>query len=236
MAVVGPMDNQKDPSNDTLVSVAQNLGLLTLSDEELYDILQKSKKIGDKSLDEIDLVISYLFWKKIKKPLIDLPRIGCINFHSAPLPEFRGVNGYSFAIFQDLPYWGVSAHFVDESIDSGDIIEVIKFEIDPKNETSFSLEQKSQVFLLELFKKVITNALSNNSLPRSSQHNGKYYSKTDFEKLRKINPQDTLEEIEKKIRAFWYPPYGGAYIELHGKEFTIIDEKLLAEIGVKYKK
>ena len=57
-----------------------------------------------------------------------------------------------------------------------------------------------------------------------------------FQKIRKINPNDTLEEMERKIRAFWYTPYDGAYVELHGQKFTIINEKLLAEIGVKYKK
>lgn len=163
-----------------------------------------------------------------------MPKIGCINLHPAPLPDFRGVGGYNFAIYENLSFWGVSAHFVDESFDTGDIIKVRKFDINPEKETAFSLEQKSQYFLLDLFKEVIDTVLEGGTLPRTPQGEGRYIAKQDFEKLQKIEPSDTLAEIEKKIRAFWYPPYKGASIEIQGRKFTIIDERLLREIGETY--
>jgi len=161
-------------------------------------------------------------------------KIGCINFHSAPLPEFRGVSGYNFAIYQNLNYWGVSVHFVDESFDGGEIIKVAKFDIDPKKETAFSLEQKSQTALLELFKEIVNTIQLNGTIPSSPQGGGKYYSKEDFERLRRISRDDSIDDIERKIRAFWYPPYGGAYVKIKGKEFTLINDKLLEEINDMY--
>ena len=120
--VVGPKGDKPVQGGIKLNKVAQNLGIDTVSDDDLYQILATDSS----SLKDIDLVISFLFWKKIKKPLIDLPKIACINFHAAPLPEFRGVNGYSFGIYQNLDYWAVSAHMVDESFDTGEIIKVNK--------------------------------------------------------------------------------------------------------------
>jgi len=225
--------------HDRLITAARQYGLPIGTDDELYDYLSRAGGIPESGyiLEDIDLVISFGFWKRIKKPLIELPKIGCINFHPAPLPEYRGMGGvYNFAIYENLHQWGVSAHFVDKSFDTGDLIKVTKFDIDPEKETAFSLSQKSQSALLRLFKEVIDTVYKTGSLPRIPQGKGRYISKQDFEQLRKIQPSDSLEEINRKIRAFWCPPYGGASIEIQGKEFTLINEKLLREISKKYYK
>jgi len=233
-AVVGPLENQLPLGKEKLIDIAHQFGIRTVTDDALYDLFKKNTDLQEDFLKDVDLVISFLFWKKIRKPLIDLPKIGCVNFHAAPLPDFRGVNGYSFAIYENLSYWGVSAHFVDESFDTGDIIKTVKFNINPENETAFSLEQKSQSFLLSLFKEIIEIIMVEGHLSRHQQEGGRYISKTEFENLRKIQTNDNLKEIERKIRAFWYPPYQGASIVIQGKEFTIVDEQLLKDIGKRY--
>ena len=52
------------------------------------------------ALGEVDLVVSFLFWNRIREPLISLGRVGCLNLHPAPLPDFRGVGGYNVAILE----------------------------------------------------------------------------------------------------------------------------------------
>lgn len=198
-----------------------NYHIPILTDNELYF----------KKFSNIDLIISYLYPKKIKKSLLNISKIGCINFHPAPLPDFRGVCGYSFGIFEEVKEWGVSAHFVDKSFDTGDIVKVKKFFINPKRETAFSLEKKSQLVLLKLFKKIIDKILSGKKLTKKPQKRGRYFSKKDFEKLRKIDQKDSLKTIDKKIRACWFPPYQGASINIKGQEFTLLDDKMLEEIS-----
>ncbi len=236
VVVVAPPKDQSVLEEGRLIDTAHCYGIPTATDDELYYYL--SRKGGPSEyryiLEDIDLVISFLFWKKIKKPLIELPKIGCVNLHPAPLPDFRGVGGYNFALYENRSSWGVSAHFVDESFDTGDIIKVQRFIIDPKEETVFSLEQKSHRLLLDLFKEVTDIACDTGLLPRAPQGKGRYITRQDFENLRKIQPDDTLMEIERKIRVFWHPPYAGAAIELQGKEFTLVNEELLMEIGKVY--
>ncbi|MBI3335392.1 MAG: formyl transferase [Candidatus Portnoybacteria bacterium] len=226
--VVAPPRTEPGLGGENLCETARSFGIPSAADDELYQNIDRLK--------HIDLVISFLFWKKIKKPLIDAPKIGCINFHPAPLPDFRGVGGYNAAIYENLPSWGVSAHFVNESFDTGDIIKVKRFTINPRQETAFSLEQKSQRFLINLFKEVINMICDAKPLPRTSQGKGRYIRKQDFERMRNINPKDSLEDIERKIRAFWYPPYIGASVEIKGETFTLINEKLLKEIGRLYQR
>jgi methionyl-tRNA formyltransferase len=225
--VIGPQEN----TDISLVSLAKKEGIETIPYEKIYEIIQDESELDRLGLHDIDLIISYLFWKKIKSPLLQLPKIGCINFHPAPLPDFRGVNGYSFAIYENLSEWGVSAHFVDEDFDTGDIIKVNKFSINSLKETSFSLERKSQEEMLNLFKEIIDMLNVGKSLTRIPQNNGKYRSKEEFEELRKIKETDSLDQIERKIRAFWYPPYEGAVIKIKNKEFTIINKHILEEIS-----
>jgi methionyl-tRNA formyltransferase len=234
--VVAPQDSQDLSLEKNLFETAHCLHIPTTTDDYICARLNDRTldKNCDYSLDNIDLVISFLFWKRIRKPLIELPSIGCVNFHPAPLPDFRGLGGYNFAIYEELTSWGVSAHFVAETIDTGDIIKVQRFEIVPQSETAYSLEQKSQSHLLELFKEVIETLLTGSTLPRIPQGAGRYISKKDFEDLRMISSENTPEEIEKKIRAFWYPPHAGAVINIRGKEYTVVNEKITKEIGKVY--
>ena len=35
------------------------------------------------------------------------------------------------------------------------------------------------------------------------------------------------EDLDTKIRAFWFPPYDGAYVEINGKKYTLVNEEIL---------
>lgn len=209
-----------------------NIPLVT--DDDLYNILEGKENKFKIDLSDVDLVLSYLYWKIIKKPLIDLPKIGCINFHPGPLPELRGLGGYNVAILEGKRYYGVTAHFVNEEIDSGDIIEVKRFDIDPYLETAYSLEQKSQEFMFEQFKNIINLTLEGKPLPRVKQGHGRYITRDDFESMRTLELNEHEFIIRRKIKAFWYPPYHGATITINEKEYTLIDEDILKEIGDLY--
>jgi methionyl-tRNA formyltransferase len=202
--------------------VAQRHGLTLVDDAELY---------ADPPAD-VDVVISFLFWKLIREPLTSLGRIGCLNFHPAPLPDMRGVGGYNVAILEGREDWGVSCHFVDENFDTGELVEVERFPIDVERETAFSLDLKSQDHLLELFQRVMGRALAGEELPRTPQGVGRYVTREEFEELRRVRHGD---DLDRKLRAFWYPPHPGAVVELDGRLLTLVDERLLAETAETYR-
>jgi methionyl-tRNA formyltransferase len=224
-AVVSAEPGPHTTPEQRLDLVAQRHGLPLLSDEELYAAAER----GD--LGDVDVVISFLFWKLIREPLISLGSIGCLNFHPAPLPDFRGVGGYNMAILEGLAEWGVSCHFVDESYDTGDVVAVQRFPIDPEGETAYSLDVVSQERLLALFQEVMAVALAGDELPRAPQAKGRYVSREEFEALRRIGPGD---DVERKLRAFWYPPHPGATIEVDGQDLTVVDDRLLDELARLY--
>jgi methionyl-tRNA formyltransferase len=160
---------------------------------------------------QADYGISYLHPHRVAPEVLALPRVGFINFHTAPLPDFRGVAGINFAILEAVRIWGVSAHFMDATIDTGDIIEVRRFPILPDEETALSLDLRSQNVLFQLFVDVMDTILAGDTLPREPQGaGGRTISKADFEAARRILPSDPPELRERKRRAFFYPPHEGA--------------------------
>ena len=187
-------------------------------------------KIKNGSLT-FDLGLSILYWKKIKDEVLSNPKYGIINFHPAILPDYKGTAGYNLAIMEGLEEWGVSAHYVDEEIDTGKIIKVKKFKIDTENETAFSLEQKSTKVLYRLALEIYESAISStDKLASYDNSGGRYFSRKEMEDMKKLKKGD---DIERKIRAFWFPPYDGAYIEIEGEKYTLVSRKILDSLKPK---
>lgn len=78
----------------------------------------------------------------IKSGLLDIPSIGVINRHNALLPKNRGRLTPFWVAFKREVETGVSIHFVDEGIDSGDIIVQEKYPVE-KRDTFNSLVKKN---------------------------------------------------------------------------------------------
>lgn len=231
--VAPPADDQVAPPQ-RLDLAAGRAGLPLVSDDDLYAAIEDPAS-SSIDLSGVEVVLSFLFWKRIRTPLIDLGRAGCINFHPAPLPDMRGIGGYNVAILEDWPTWGASAHFVDEDFDTGDLVRVDRFPIDRERETALSLDIRSQERLLEVFHWTVDRLRRGEPLPRTPQSGGRYVTRAEFEALRAIGVEDPPELTARRIRAFWYPPHHGATIELAGTRLTLVDDSLLAEAAAAYR-
>lgn len=70
-----------------------------------------------------DLLVSMSFNQILKKEIIGLAKNGFINCHAGALPFYRGRNPLNWAIINGEKQFGITVHFVDEGIDTGDIVE-----------------------------------------------------------------------------------------------------------------
>lgn len=69
-----------------------------------------------------DLFVSMSYNQIFKKQIIDLPKMGIINCHAGKLPFYRGRNILNWVLINGEKEFGITTHFVDEGIDTGDII------------------------------------------------------------------------------------------------------------------
>ena len=213
-------------SNSPTMHMAQSMGIPVVSMEEAEEYVESHP-------GEIDLVVSYLYWRKIRKPLIEGPKYGCINFHPAILPDWRGCGGYNVAILNKLPEWGATAHYVDTSIDTGSIIKVYKFSFDYRTETVCTLEKKTQNIQMDLYKSVLLDVMEKGRLECTPQkpEDGVYISRDEMNAMKVID-LDNLEgvDIDLMIRAFWFPPYDGAGINLNGQYYSLVNHEILKSL------
>jgi methionyl-tRNA formyltransferase len=78
--------------------------------------------IGKLSKYNCDLFVSMSFNQIFKKEIINLTKYKIINCHAGKLPFYRGRNILNWVLINDEKEFGITVHYVDEGIDSGDII------------------------------------------------------------------------------------------------------------------
>ncbi len=98
------------------VARRHGIRLLRLADVNAPDFIATLR-----SMDP-DLVISVSCPQIFQRPLLELPRLGCLNVHSALLPKYRGMLPTFWALVNGEPETGVTVHRMVEGIDGGDII------------------------------------------------------------------------------------------------------------------
>lgn len=190
-----------------------------------YETASEALRAGEMTFD---LGVSFVYWRILKSDLLMHPPLGIINFHPAPLPEYKGTGGYNLAILNALDTWAVTAHYMDAGIDTGGIIEVAEFAIDRDRETARTLEATSMAKLLELYRRTVARVTCEQRLATRPNVGGRYVSRSEMEAMKQIVPGD---DVDRKIRAFWFPPYRGAWIEVEGRPFTLVNEAILESLA-----
>ena len=71
---------------------------------------------------DCDLFISMSFNQIFRKQMINFPRLATINCHAGKLPSYRGRNVLNWALINDEKEFGITVHYVDEGVDTGDIL------------------------------------------------------------------------------------------------------------------
>lgn len=185
---------------------------------------------------EADLVVSYMYRSLVTLETINSAKVAALNFHPAPLPYFGGWAFYNVAIIEGMSFYGPTCHHMDDGFDTGAIVKVDLFDIDASKETAVSLERKTQIRMLKLFGDVVESVENDIELPKINQKKSemRYLNKKQFEDLKSVSVSSSAEEIDRFARAFWYPPYQGAYFESDLNKIEIIPELVKEDLARRY--
>ena len=175
-----------------------------------------------KSLD-IDFIFSVQYDQIVNQKIIDTAKFGAINLHFAPLPRYRGVSPIAFALINGEKEFGVTLHYMDPGVDTGDIINQIFFDIS-NIENARSLYDLSVEKALQLFENELGNILflKNKRIPQDNTK-ALYYSHGSINfKENKINFNKDTNNLYNWIRAFIFPPFQYPVFELDGNRFEVV--------------
>lgn len=106
------------PSDTSTSDVSRRLGVPVLRPAKAGapEFVARFAELGA----ELGLSISYN--QILRRALLDVPRLGVLNFHAGMLPRYRGRNVINWAIINGEEEIGITAHLVDEGIDTGAIV------------------------------------------------------------------------------------------------------------------
>lgn len=196
--------------------------------------LRKNKEIVD-TLKDInpDVICVVAYGKIIPKEILEIPKYGCVNVHPSLLPQYRGSAPIQWAILNGDKETGVTTMYLDEGMDSGDIILQTKTPID-KDETSGELWDRLSKIGAELLVETLEK-IENKTAPRIKQPKEftlapmleKSQAKIDWE-------SKTAQEIKNLVRGL--NPIMGAYSVLNEKKikFWKVDKLSIEEFINKY--
>lgn len=122
--------------DNTLRSYANQHNINYLSDSKINSIgfINKAKEYN------CDLFVSMSFNQIFKNEFINLPPLKAINCHAGNLPFYRGRNILNWVLINDEKEFGITVHYIDEGIDTGDIILRRTYPIDDNDNYSSLLK------------------------------------------------------------------------------------------------
>ena len=121
-AIFTKEDKVNARGNKIIFSPVKQFGI----DNEI-EVIQPKKVKDEKIIKKIkeinpDLIVVVAYGKILPKEIIDIPKYGIINVHSSLLPKYRGASPIHSAILNGDTESGVSIMYIEEGLDSGDVI------------------------------------------------------------------------------------------------------------------
>lgn len=179
---------------------------------------------------EPDAIVVVAFGQILPKSILEIPRYGCVNIHASLLPKYRGAAPIQWAVIDGERESGVTTMFMNEGLDTGDMLEKEAVTLDPK-ETGGSLHDKLSAIGGRLILSTL-KGLEDGTLKGTPQTDeGTCYAKMLKKSLGDIDWTMDAAAIERLIRGL--NPWPSAYTCLHGKTLKIWDGDVLErEYGV----
>lgn len=115
-------DKRNARGNKIIYSPVKQFGL-----DNNIEVIQPKRMKDEEVIDKIkevnpDLIVVVAYGKILPKEIIDIPKYGIINVHSSLLPKYRGASPIHSAILNGDKESGVSIMYIEEGLDSGDVI------------------------------------------------------------------------------------------------------------------
>lgn len=152
--------------------------------------------------EEADVFISVMYDSLVSEQYIEREGRRCYNFHPGILPQYRGSGAFSWALINNDKTCGVTLHKLEVDIDSGPIIAIKEYAIEPWD-TAKTLFDKGMLAIYDLFKRFLPSIIAGDHILVPQQ--------TD--KVRIYYRKDLIKEkdVTRYVRAFTYEGKESAY-------------------------
>ena len=207
-AIFTKEDKPNTRGNKIIANPVKQFGL-----EHNIEIIQPRRLKDSELINKIkdlapDLIVVVAYGKIIPREIIDIPKYGIINVHSSLLPKYRGASPIHSAILNGDKETGVSIMYIEEELDSGDVILMESCEI-TETDTLGTLHDRLKVLGAELLGKTL-DLIENGEVSAAPQdHSKATFVKPITKEEEKIDWNKSTNEVYNKVRGL--NPFPGAY-------------------------
>ena len=185
-------------------------------------VFQPSKIKNDfeilKNLD-IDLIVTCAYGQILPKEILNMPKYGCVNVHASLLPKYRGAAPIQWALFNGDEKTGVTIMYMDEGMDTGDIITKEEIFIQSSDNAGSLFEKLSKLGSKTLLK-VLPDILSG-KVKREKQGNNFSMAPMIKRTDERLDFNMSGKEIIGKIKGL--NPWPLANIVINNQEIKVLD-------------
>ncbi|RXK46962.1 methionyl-tRNA formyltransferase [Halorientalis pallida] len=171
---------------------------------------------------EPELVVAAGFDHVVPPEILDVPERGCLNVHPGLLPHARGYNPNVWSIVEGLPA-GVTIHWMDEGIDTGDIVATREVPVSFED-TGKDLYERLETACYDLFVETWSD-IRDGDVDAIEQRDTEatYHEKAEFTDLCELDPDETctVRELLDRLRALTFPPFDNAYVDIDGERYYV---------------
>jgi methionyl-tRNA formyltransferase len=193
------------------------------------EVLQPAKIKDPQTIEAVrghtpDVIVVVAYGQILPRDVLEIPRLACLNLHASLLPRWRGAAPIQAAIAAGDRETGITVMYMDEGLDTGDILLQRSVDILP-NDTGGSLHGRlAQIAPAALLDSLRLVAAGN--APRIPQDNARV---TYAPKLKRehglIDWSESADAIERKIRA--YNPWPGAFMKVGDQNLKIFSASVI---------
>ncbi len=164
---------------------------------------------------DLDLAVVAAYGLILPQPILDAPRLGCLNVHGSLLPRWRGAAPVQRAILAGDMLTGVTIMQMERGLDTGPMLATVETPVDAK--TAGELTEELATKGAALMVTVLANLPGHPPIAQPDE-GATYAAKVDKAEAR-IDFHEAAGQIERQIRAF--NPAPGAWFEHAGERIRI---------------
>jgi methionyl-tRNA formyltransferase len=190
--------------------LAENLGIPVIQPEKLTDpdAMQKLTEWAP------ELIVVAAFGQLLKKQVLDMPRLGCLNVHASLLPRWRGASPIQAAILHGDSTTGITIMKMDIGLDNGPILTLREFSI-TEPITGGDLSRELSILGARTLGEVLPSYINGMIAPYPQDESNATYTKKLKKTDGKLDFNLSAHELASKVLAF--NPWPGTFFELEGR-------------------
>jgi methionyl-tRNA formyltransferase len=165
----------------------------------------------------LDVAVVVAYGMLLPKPILDAPRLGCVNLHGSLLPRWRGAAPIQRAIMAGDAETGVMAMQMEEGLDTGPVLMAERTPIGRK--IYGDLHDELSHLGADLMVRTLA-ALERGSIEAHPQQGEPTYAKKILKEESRIDWKKSAHEIDCHIRGL--SPFPGAWTEANGERLKIL--------------